>query len=267
MPIQLSCPECLKSFKIKDEMAGKKIRCPKCKTAVIEVPAASSAEKSAQVADTPIPSAISVPAGVDPNDPNEQWTFKSEEGDEFGPISRSELDAWFAEGRVTAECQVLRAGADQWQWASDLYPQLAGAAAHASDAHASAPTPAGSTDDAKRKAQSQQRGVIWLVAGILLFVFGGSGFGVGCCGCQINGFAFLTWIQLFVSLISFGGAVACAVLAGLDFQKMNSGKMDPKGKVLVIVGLVLCILASLSGAVGVCSAGTKVVGVSLFGFF
>jgi hypothetical protein len=31
-----------------------------------------------------------------------------------------------AEGRITAECQLLKEGADQWQWASDIYPQLGG---------------------------------------------------------------------------------------------------------------------------------------------
>jgi phage FluMu protein Com len=39
MPIAVQCTECEKKFKVPDEVAGKKIRCPACKT-VIAVPAA-----------------------------------------------------------------------------------------------------------------------------------------------------------------------------------------------------------------------------------
>jgi hypothetical protein len=28
------------------------------------------------------------------------------------------------EGRITSDCQILQDGADQWQWASDVYPDL-----------------------------------------------------------------------------------------------------------------------------------------------
>jgi hypothetical protein len=53
------------------------------------------------------------------------WFMKSEEGEDYGPIPRSELDAWYDEGRITADCQVLKVGTEQWQWASDLYSELA----------------------------------------------------------------------------------------------------------------------------------------------
>jgi hypothetical protein len=49
----------------------------------------------------------------------------SEEGSQFGPVARAELDKWFTEGRVTAKCQLLREGAAAWQWASELFPTLA----------------------------------------------------------------------------------------------------------------------------------------------
>jgi len=50
--------------------------------------------------------------------------MKSEEGADYGPVTRAELDAWHAEGRVTADCQLLREGSEQWQWASDVYSDL-----------------------------------------------------------------------------------------------------------------------------------------------
>lgn len=40
-------------------------------------------------------------------------------------MPRGQLDEWVDEGRVTADWQILRDGGDQWQWASDVYPQLA----------------------------------------------------------------------------------------------------------------------------------------------
>jgi len=53
-----------------------------------------------------------------------QWFFRGEDGEAFGPVDRPTLDAWKAEGRISVDCQVLQQGSDQWQWASDLYPEL-----------------------------------------------------------------------------------------------------------------------------------------------
>jgi len=50
---------------------------------------------------------------------------RTEDGETFGPVPKSELDEWVSEGRLTADTQILRDGADQWQWATDEYPQLA----------------------------------------------------------------------------------------------------------------------------------------------
>ncbi len=43
----------------------------------------------------------------------------------YGPVPRAELDDWVTQGRITADCQLLLDGADQWQWATDIYPDLA----------------------------------------------------------------------------------------------------------------------------------------------
>ncbi len=104
MPIEVSCPSCSHRLRAPDTAAGKRVKCPKCKS-VIQVPAAESA-----------------PAA-------EMWHVKTADGAEYGPVPKSELDQWCEEGRLTEDCQVLRDGGDQWQWASDLYPQLDQAAA------------------------------------------------------------------------------------------------------------------------------------------
>lgn len=135
MPIQIQCPTCEKAFKVKDAFAGKKIRCPKCKEGVIQVPqagAGSTAGKTTQqksasagaatkskAADS---GAVSDKAAM--QSPNTMWHLKTEDGEIYGPITRTELDEWYAEGRVSAECQIIIDGASQWKWANELYPEL-----------------------------------------------------------------------------------------------------------------------------------------------
>jgi hypothetical protein len=42
------------------------------------------------------------------------------------------MDTWFSEGRVSADCQLLKQGGTQWQWAAELYPALSQLAAASS---------------------------------------------------------------------------------------------------------------------------------------
>ena len=107
MPIVFSCYSCGKAFRVKDALAGKAIQCPGC-AAAIQVPG--------QTADSP----AAASGAVAP-----QWYVKTPDGQAFGPIAQGELDQWVAEGRVTAETQILQQGATQWQWADVHYPQLA----------------------------------------------------------------------------------------------------------------------------------------------
>ena len=126
MPLEISCPSCSGQFRVPDSAAGKKIRCPKCKGA-IEVPGAEergqeTGDSGQAVRPAPPRSKPAPPARAQPKP--EQWFLKTEEGDDYGPVPRDELDAWRAEGRITADCQLLREGTDQWQWAGDVYAEL-----------------------------------------------------------------------------------------------------------------------------------------------
>ncbi len=98
MPIQVSCENCQKTLKVRDELAGKRIKCTQCQS-VITIPAPAAQPDA--------------------------WYLQTEDGETYGPVPRSELDEWAKEGRVTAACQVLREGDEQWQWATDVYPYLA----------------------------------------------------------------------------------------------------------------------------------------------
>jgi len=118
MPVTFTCDSCNKRLRVKDELAGKKIRCPNCSEVVAVEPEAEGSD-SGQVAPPP---PASSPAESGPL--VEQWFLKTEDGEMYGPIPKPELDEWFGEGRVTADSQLLRDGEDQWQWASDIYPEL-----------------------------------------------------------------------------------------------------------------------------------------------
>ena len=67
------------------------------------------------------------------------WHVQTADGSHYGPVTKADLDAWMADDRLDAECQVLMDGWDQWKWAEEVYPQLAasGAQPHAGGAAAS----------------------------------------------------------------------------------------------------------------------------------
>jgi hypothetical protein len=111
MPISVVCSGCQKKLKAPDSAAGKRTKCPACQS-VIEIPSAGATAA------------------------NDSWTVKTATGDDFGPVTKGELDQWLKEGRLDDQCQLLQEGAPQWQWASDLYPELAAAASQPGQAAA-----------------------------------------------------------------------------------------------------------------------------------
>jgi TM2 domain-containing membrane protein YozV/predicted nucleic acid-binding Zn ribbon protein len=130
MPIDITCNDCQESYKVPDNVAGKKIRCPKCNLAVIRVPDAVGVAATGSGLDVAGNSTHGAAAGstvgADPFQTSETWQLKTENGDTYGPVDKPELDQWVAEGRVNSRTQLLRSGDSQWQWASIVYPHLAG---------------------------------------------------------------------------------------------------------------------------------------------
>lgn len=100
MSVEVACPNCTKRLRAPEKQLGKKVKCPHCKQ----------------------------PFALGSTEQGEQWNVQIADGQQFGPVSRAELDTWMAEGRLNAECQVLQEGWDQWQWADQVFPQLAAAA-------------------------------------------------------------------------------------------------------------------------------------------
>jgi hypothetical protein len=62
--------------------------------------------------------------------------LRTEEGEQYGPVPKAEMDTWLAEGRIDETCRVLQEGWTEWKPAADVYPELCVAAGSAPDATA-----------------------------------------------------------------------------------------------------------------------------------
>ncbi len=125
MSIECRCDNCNKRYRLKDHYAGKTVRCPNCREPV-QVPAAE--EPAPMPVVEPEPPQRKPPRTRKPPKRREvarQWYVTMEDETQYGPVDKEELDSWVADGSVTAECQVLRDGDPEWQWAGDVYPELA----------------------------------------------------------------------------------------------------------------------------------------------
>ena len=127
MPVEVKCDSCNKRFRVPDKYAGKRVKCPGCKGAIDVPGAAPSGAK---------PSSSAKPAGKTTPAEEPQWYLQAEDGEQYGPVSRQELDGWVAEGRIDASCQLLRDGWEQWKWAEDVFPQVGHAGVEAGQAAA-----------------------------------------------------------------------------------------------------------------------------------
>lgn len=158
MPITVKCPSCQKAFRAPDAAAGRTVKCPACTKPLTVTAAESSGEVSSttgrQTSAVRVASSSGLKKAVAPATGSESpasapkaprtrpsttasspgpvkavavadhWYVQSESGEQYGPISRRELDTWVAESRVTSASQVLQNGWDQWKWAGELYPEL-----------------------------------------------------------------------------------------------------------------------------------------------
>lgn len=146
--VDLHCPQCEVKLRLPEADAHKQIRCPACRAAfrlgengaaprTPETPGGappliaklSSPPSPGQA--HPRPHAAEVEPihafpGILTGEAANQWYVKTAEGELYGPAPQSELREWIAEGRIDDQCQILRAGWKQWQWADEVFPELEG---------------------------------------------------------------------------------------------------------------------------------------------
>lgn len=258
MPIVTDCPGCGKRLRVADEHAGKTARCPGCRTTYV-VPAESAAEPPASATSSPQspsapgashspgtadlpeaaasppphdfssgPASSSGPAPFTPaprSQPRDGWSVRTEDGEVYGPVPHAELVEWAEEGRITASCQIMKAGEETrgWRPASDMFPSLgspAGAAAAAGTPFQPSgrnrplnyPRPTAATGSLE-----PHRGGVVLTYGVLSTVF---------CFCPI--FSILAWIMGYY-----------------DLSQIDAGRMDPRGRGMTQAGMVLGILMAV----------------------
>jgi LSD1 subclass zinc finger protein len=187
MPIDVNCVSCQRKLRVPDTAAGRSIKCPLCQ-AVMKLPAAT---------------ALSVPA--------EQWLVQFEDGQRLGPISRPELQRWHLERRLTPHTQLLRDGASEWQWASELFPNLTpsyapphpGYAGNVYDPYG-VTSPSGPAYGPKSRVTAGLLGLFLGGYGIHRFYLGYTGIGLAmlftCGGCGI--WAFVDSIMIFAGSVN-----------------------------------------------------------------
>ena len=152
-----------------------------------------------------------------------QYYFKSEDGNEYGPITAEEISDWQAQGRMNSESLVRHSNSRDWMPLSS-YPELASDSAPkpTSVDSSESPPPQKAPEVYPQQAYAQyeeHRGTMILVFGIL---------GIACC---------------------FPFGIAAWVMGNADMQKINAGIMDPEGKGTTnagkICGIISVALASL----------------------
>ena len=207
MPIDITCSDCSESYKVPDDVAGKKIRCPKCNVATIQVPNVAAEAATAAMSGA-VGSAAATMDSTYQQTQSVQYQMKTETGDIYGPVDKTELDQWVSEGRVTAKSQLLPTGGSQWQWATDLYPHLATTTA-VSPVVSSGQPYQHQYANKQQAYSSQQRGpvgsrskVVAGILGILIGAFGVHNFYLGFHGKAVA--------QLLITVLS------CGVLAGIS---------------------------------------------------
>jgi hypothetical protein len=114
MPLDVTCLHCQRMFKLPPEHAGQLAVCPHC-SKDIRIPSRAARASAAAVVET---------EDSRWKTPTANWYVQSDDGKQYGPISRELLQVWYEEGRITADCQVLQKGFGRWQWATDLFPDL-----------------------------------------------------------------------------------------------------------------------------------------------
>ncbi|MFZ5829638.1 MAG: DUF4339 domain-containing protein, partial [Planctomycetota bacterium] len=122
MPIETQCNNCAKKIKVPDKFAGLKAKCPNCH-AILDLPGTPVA--GADAADV-APASVSTiePTPAPPVTGADLWYLKTEEGEEYGPVTKEELNTWVEEGRVDAACQVRRSETEAFRPAGEVYPEL-----------------------------------------------------------------------------------------------------------------------------------------------
>ena len=253
MAIEIYCAGCGMHLRVADEHAGKQARCPKCghvtHVSAGAVPAGPpGVGEAGTVAASSFPATAGATTGAVSGG---MWHLLTPEGYRYGPVDKSELDRWVAEGRVNRLCKLRVDGEGRWRGAEEVYSALRAASTGPGSQAALGATPAGmvatpmqpsgqnpfadrghaspyypapySPTPYQRPAHlAPHRGVAVMVLGILGLVF-----------------ALFGWCPV-LSLIAW-------VLGSADMREIRAGRMDPTGLGMTQAGHIMGIIGSILG--------------------
>ena len=239
MAIETQCPGCNRRLQVADEHAGKQARCPSCGS-IYTVPASGVQRKSTNSA--PAIEREETFSGIvsssDRGEPEKsiRWYMRTPEGQTYGPVDRSELDVWLAEGRITVDCELRDESTQIWQAADHIYGVLRAPAPSARQPSMASSLPSGYSPATARPtttaAVAPQRFTRPHRAGLVL-VLGIVGFVLGtmlpiCPICSI-----MAW-----------------VMGTSDLNEMRAGRMDPSGRSMTQAGQILGMIYSVLWILG-----------------
>jgi DNA-directed RNA polymerase subunit RPC12/RpoP len=134
MGVRFACHSCGKQLNVKQELAGKRGRCPTCGTRFRipmdhqdqSIPLDETVERGSLGADTDaeVPYTEAEEPEFDPlDDSSARWYVRPPNGGRYGPADGVTIRQWISEGRVTASTLLWRDGWAQWRELVEVVPE------------------------------------------------------------------------------------------------------------------------------------------------
>ncbi len=165
----------------------------------------------------------SVPGAAD-DALSDNWCLRDVDGGQYGPVSKAELDQWYQQGRIDPGSRI-RSDSNSWRPAHEVYPSLAKQATESQRPyHETAST---STDSPDHSTATRAAIRIRSRPPFQRPHRGGTIVGLGVAGL----------------ICCYPLAIGAVVMGLTDLGQMRAGKMDPGGRGLTQVGLVLGVVA------------------------
>jgi len=219
MSIEFNC-HCGQRLRVPDEHAGKMARCPKCSS------------------DLPVPQSVTPADTFRPLSGAEstiEWYVKTPDGERHGPMLPRDLEMWRSTGRLNRDCQLLQEGWQQWQWADEVYPELAPPKKDTFAGAISAPRPLAGDNP---YAASTSTGGFEIID-----ERGQSRYMKPHRSGLILGLGIASNVLCFLCLpCSLAVAVPAWVMGQNDLREMKFGQMDPSGEGVTRTGWILAIV-------------------------
>ena len=259
MPIEFPCTGCDRTLRVADDAAGGRAACPECH-ALVDVPLATAPDdQSGLRRDGPFPnqeniqdatvsdegsadseggqltSTVEVSGGTE-----SEWSLRTPDGHEYGPIAKAKLEDWISEGRVTGDCELREVG-EVWRKADDLYECLKPLGYAALATTAAAPLADG--------VQPLAASAITARPGVGTAVTGASGPSASMPPSRMPPSHMLPERGLLIISLAILGVFICPIMsvmawamATADLNDMRAGRMDRRGHGLTQAGRIIAIL-------------------------